>query len=83
MRKKPAYKIGDRVAVWITQRDDVLEGDRGIVVAARQEHIQGNWYYDVILDTAVRLGNYHEGTFVPEEYYKQRANLIKEITCQK
>jgi len=70
-RDEPRFKPGDRVAVWITQRDDVLEGDCGIVVAARQEHIQGHWYYDVILDTAVRLGNYHEGTFVKEEDYNQ------------
>ena len=62
--EKPAYSPGDRVAVWITQRDDVFEGDCGIVVAARFS--LGSWYYDVILDTAVRLGNYHEGTFVPE-----------------
>lgn len=68
--RKPAYKPGDRVAVWTTQRDDVLEGDRGIVVAARLSF--NCWYYDVILDSAVKLGNYHEGTFVPEEYYKQR-----------
>jgi len=73
-RNKPKFNIGDRVAVDITQREDVEHGDTGIVVDARQGNFSGDWYYDVILDTAIRLGNYHERTFVKEEDYKQQTN---------
>jgi len=57
---------GDRVAVWITQRDDVKHYDAGIVVATRGSF--GSFYVDVILDTGIKLGNYHE-----ENFYKERA----------
>jgi len=69
--EKSRFKPGDRVAVEITQREDVEHGDAGIVVEARQGNFSGDWYYDVILDTAIRLGNYHEGIFVKEEDYNQ------------
>ena len=69
--ENPKFKIGDRVAVDITQNPDVLHGDAGIVVDMRQGNFSGDWYYDVILDTAIRLGNYHEGIFVKEEDYNQ------------
>ena len=70
--EKPRYKLGDRVAVDITQRDDVEHGDAGIIVDLRQGNFSGDWYYDVILDTGLKLGNYHELVFVPENSYKHR-----------
>ena len=65
--EKPRFNPGDRVAVEITQREDVEHGDAGIVVEARQGNFSGDWYYDVILDTGIKLGNYHEVTFGPEK----------------
>ena len=61
MEEKSRFNPGDRVVVWITQRDDVQHGDTGIVVATRESF--GSFYVDVILDTGIRLGNYHEYTF--------------------
>lgn len=69
--EKSRFKPGDRVAVEITQREDVEHGDAGIVVDMRQGNFSGDWYYDVILDTAIKLGNYHERTFVKEEDYNK------------
>lgn len=72
--EKSRFNPGDRVAVEITQNPDVLHGDTGIVVDARQGNFNGDWYYDVILDTGIKLGNYHEGIFAKEEDYKKRTN---------
>jgi hypothetical protein len=59
---------GDRVVVWISQRDDVQEGDAGTVIEVRQGASDA-WYLDVILDTGIRLGNYHHFTFRAEADY--------------
>ena len=66
-QEKPRFSPGDRVAVEITQNPDVRRGDAGIVVDLRQGNFSGDWYYDVILDTGIKLGNYHEFTFGPEK----------------
>ena len=64
------FKPGDRVVVWIVQRDDVKEGDGGTVIRVSKGPLSLDAFYvDVILDTGVRLGHYHEGTFQHEEYY--------------
>ena len=68
------FNPGDRVVVWIAQRDDVQEGDGGTVVKVKKgpssSLLDGDAFYvDVILDTGVRLGHYHEGTFRKEEEY--------------
>ena len=62
---------GARVCVWIAQRDDVVEGDGGTVIAVREGTGGGSWYVDVILDTGLRLGNYHEYAFVEEEDFNR------------
>ena len=41
----------------------MLEGDEGTVVAVRRASIGDAFYVDVILDTGIRMGNYHEFTF--------------------
>ena len=63
------FKPGDRVAIWIVQRDDVREGDGGTVIDTREGFGGDSWYVDVILDSGLRLGNYHEYTFVAEEEF--------------
>ena len=44
MEKKSRFKPGDRVVVWITQRDDIQHGDAGIVVATREDF--GSFYHE-------------------------------------
>ena len=62
------FKLGARVVVWISQRDDVREGDAGTVISIRPNYQSAdNYYVDVILDTGIRMGNYHSGTFKLEE----------------
>lgn len=58
------FKPGDRVVVWITQRDDVQEGDGGTVIRVSKgpSSIDAT-YLDVILDSGIRMGHYHSGTF--------------------
>ena len=64
------FNPGDRVVVWIVQRDDVKEGDGGTVIKVSKGPTSLDAFYvDVILDTGVRLGNYHEGTFRKEDEY--------------
>ena len=68
MRNKVIFKPGARVVVWISQRDDVREGDAGTVISIRPNYQSTDTYYvDVILDTGIRMGNYHSGTFKLEE----------------
>ena len=62
------FKPGDRVVVWISQRDDVQEGDGGTVIRV-SEGPQETFYLDVILDSGIRLGHYHANTFQHEEDY--------------
>lgn len=69
---KAKFEPGTRVCVWIAQRDDVAEGDGGTVVAVREGIGGDSWYVDVILDTGLRLGNYHEYAFVEEEDFRAR-----------
>ena len=67
---KSRFNPGDRVVVWITQRDDVEEGDGGTVIKVSEGLLLSDGFYvDVILDTGVRLGHYHEGTFRKEDEY--------------
>jgi len=67
---KSRFNPGDRVAVYISQRDDVKEGDGGTVVKVKKGPSSLDAFYvDVILDTGVRLGHYHEGTFQHEHEY--------------
>ena len=61
----PKHAPADRVRVWISQRDDITEGEYGTVIAVRKGP-QDTYYVDVILDSGHRLGNYHEGMFVSE-----------------
>ena len=64
------FNPGDRVVVWIVQRDDVKEGDGGTVIKVSKGPTSLDAFYvDVILDTGVRLGHYHEGTFRKEDEY--------------
>ena len=64
------FNPGDRVVVWIVQRDDVQEGDGGTVIkVSKGPSSLDAFYVDVILDTGVRLGHYHEGTFRREDEY--------------
>ena len=64
------FQPGDRVVVWIVQRDDVKEGDGGTVIKVSKGPTSLDAFYvDVILDTGVRLGHYHEGTFQKEDEY--------------
>tara|TARA_B100002019_G_scaffold291356_1_gene311308 strand:+ start:8454 stop:8675 length:222 start_codon:yes stop_codon:yes gene_type:complete len=72
MTEQPRFNPGDRVAVEITQNPDVKHGDGGIVVNVRQSTYGGGWYYDVILDTGIKLGNYHEGIFIKEDNNQNR-----------
>ena len=66
MSLKSELKPGTRVAVWISQRDDVVEGDTGTVIRVKKgPSINDATYVDVILDTGVRMGHYHSGTFTP------------------
>ena len=65
------FTPGIRVCVWIAQRDDVAEGDGGTVVAVRKGAVGDSWYVDVILDSGLRLGNYHEYAFVGEEDFRR------------
>ena len=68
MSIKSKLKPGIRVVVWISQRDDVREGDAGTVIAIRPNYQSTDTcYLDVILDTGIRMGNYHSGTFKLEE----------------
>ena len=62
------FKAGDRVVVWISQRDDVQEGDAGTVIKVKRG-ASNECYVDVILDTGIRLGNYHHFTFRAEDGY--------------
>ena len=64
------FNPGDRVVVWISQRDDTKEGDGGTVIKVTKgpSNIDA-FYVDVILDTGVRLGHYHEGSFLKEDNY--------------
>ena len=67
---KSRFNPGDRVVVWIVQRDDVNEGDGGTVIKVSKGPTSlDSFYVDVILDTGVRLGHYHEGTFRREDEY--------------
>ena len=67
---KSRFQPGDRVVVWIAQRDDVNEGDGGTVIkVSKGPSSLDAFYVDVILDTGVRLGHYHEGTFRREDEY--------------
>ena len=70
---KSRFNPGDRVVVWIAQRDNVHEGDGGTVIKVKRGPSlmtsDQTWYLDVILDTGVRLGHYHEGTFRREDEY--------------
>ena len=67
---KSRFNPGDRVVVWIVQRDDVNEGDGGTVIKVSEGLLLSDGFYvDVILDTGVRLGHYHEGTFRREDEY--------------
>lgn len=67
---KSRFNPGDRVVVWIVQRDDVNEGDGGTVIKVSKGPLSlDSFYVDVILDTGVRLGHYHEGTFRKEDEY--------------
>ena len=67
---KSRFNPGDRVVVWIAQRDDVEEGDGGTVIkVSKGPSSLDAFYVDVILDTGVRLGHYHEGTFRREDEY--------------
>ena len=67
---KSRFQPGDRVVVWIAQRDDVNEGDGGTVIkVSKGPSSLDAFYVDVILDTGVRLGHYHEGTFRKEDEY--------------
>ena len=67
---KSKFNPGDRVVVWIAQRDDVEEGDGGTVIkVSKGPSSLDAFYVDVILDTGVRLGHYHEGTFRREDEY--------------
>jgi len=67
---KSRFQPGDRVVVWIAQRDDVNEGDGGTVIKVKKGPSSlDSFYVDVILDTGVRLGHYHEGTFRREDEY--------------
>ena len=64
------FNPGDRVVVWIVQREDVQEGDGGTVIKVSKGPTSLDAFYvDVILDTGVRLGHYHEGTFRREDEY--------------
>ena len=64
------FNPGDRVVVWIVQQDDVQEGDGGTVIKVSKGPTSLDAFYvDVILDTGVRLGHYHEGTFRKEDEY--------------
>ena len=66
MSLKVDLKPGTRVSVWISQRDDVIEGDTGTVIRVKRgSSINDATYVDVILDTGVRMGHYHSGTFKP------------------
>jgi len=68
MSNKIKFKPGARVVVWISQRDDVREGDAGTVIRVSPNYRSSETYYvDVILDTGIRMGNYHSGTFKLEE----------------
>ena len=59
MSNKLIFELGARVVVWISQRDDVREGDAGTVVSIRPNYQSADTYYlDVILDTGIRMGNY-------------------------
>ena len=67
---KSRFNPGDRVAVYISQRDDVKEGDGGTVIKVKKGPSSLDVFYvDVILDTGVRLGHYHEGNFQKEHEY--------------
>ena len=65
---KPRFQPGDRIRVWISQRDDVREGDAGTVIKVSQGPSSFDTFYlDVILDTGISLVHYHEGTFIEED----------------
>ena len=61
------FKPGDRVWVRIAQRADVARGDEGTVIEVREGFGGDCWYVDVILDSGVRMGNYHEAAFFWQE----------------
>ena len=66
MSLKAELKPGTRVAVWISQRNDVVEGDTGTVIRVKKGlYVNDAVYVDVILDTGIRMGHYHSGTFTP------------------
>ena len=64
---KAKFKPGDRIVVWITSNKNLKEGDGGTIIDVRQ--LSNAYYVDAILDTGMRLGNYHEGTFKLETDY--------------
>lgn len=67
---KPRFQPGDRIRVWISQRDDVREGDAGTVITVSHGPSSFETFYlDVILDTGIRLGHYHERAFIEEAAY--------------
>lgn len=64
------FNPGDRVVVRIVQRDDIKEGDGGTVIKVKKGPMSlDGFYVDVILDSGIRLGHYHEGTFRKESEY--------------
>ena len=74
-QENPKFQPGDRVRVWIAQHEDVQEGDAGTVIDMRQGVFNETCHVDVILDTGIRLGHYHEGTFLTEEEYKHETRV--------
>ncbi|HBQ60370.1 MAG TPA: hypothetical protein DD671_12310 [Balneolaceae bacterium] len=71
MKYKCKFKPGDRIAVWVTDRQDVYEGDSGTVIetippATKNSNV---WLVTAILDTGIKLWACREGAFVHERNY--------------
>ena len=71
MNSKCRFEPGDRIVVWVTHRQDVYEGDSGTVIetippVAKNTNV---WLVTAILDTGIKLCEYHEGVFVHERNY--------------
>tara|TARA_B100002019_G_scaffold124552_1_gene107330 strand:+ start:42242 stop:42475 length:234 start_codon:yes stop_codon:yes gene_type:complete len=71
MKYQCRFKPGDRIAVWVTHRQDVYEGDFGTVIETIPPVTKNSnvWLVTAILDTGIKLSEYHEGVFVHERNY--------------
>jgi len=69
------FKPGDRIVVWITNRDDVYEGDAGTVIKItpsifkNNKHIRHPSRVTVILDTGIKIESCTEDKLIHEKEY--------------